>query len=308
MRGKRGFALVITLIVTALLVAITVEFIHEVYVETSLRHSYADAQQASLLASAGVSGAVKLIETTLTGQNYTSLNDPWAGPLQIEDETGKLYVTVTEESGKLDLNSMVFPNGTLNETYCGIARRLFSGLGLPTDALAAVSDWIDSDDAPRNMGAETPFYREKENPYAAKNAPLESYEELRMVAGFDHKILLKLNPYVTVYSESGGAPYAKINVNTAPAELLAALDEGMNAQLAARLVEYRRATPLEAPGDMVSVPGFETLGMALRDRVTVKGTVFRIQSRAEVNGTVRLIESVIRASGAQSTTLYWREL
>jgi general secretion pathway protein K len=44
-KNESGFALVITLIITALLVAVAVEFIHDVYVETSLSRSYADGQQ-----------------------------------------------------------------------------------------------------------------------------------------------------------------------------------------------------------------------------------------------------------------------
>jgi len=307
-RGKNGFALVITLIITALLVAITVEFIHDVFVETSLRHSYADAQQASLAAAAGASGAVRLVETVLAGQNYTSLTDAWAAPGEIRDERGTVRVTITEESGKLDLNSIVFPNGTPNDACYRSAQRIFSGLGLPLDMLEAVADWVDADDIQRSGGAETRFYGALEQPYAAKNAPLESYEELRMVAGIDDKALLKLNPYVTVYPENMGAPYSRINVNTAPAEVLAALDERMNSELAERLVEYRRTTPIRNPSDITAIPGFETVGIALRNKVTVKGTVFRIQSRAQVNETIRLVEAVVRMTGTQTTILYWREL
>lgn len=308
MREKNGFALVITLIITALLVAVTVEFIHDVFVETSLRHSYDDAQQASLVAAAGVSGAVKLIETTLASQDYTSLTDAWAAPGELKDERGSVKVTITEESGKLDLNSIVFPNGTLNDAYYRSAQRLFRSLGLAVDTLEAVADWVDSDDIQRSGGAETRFYKALEKPYFAKNAPLESYEELRMVAGFDDKTLLKLSPYVTVYAESGSAPYSRVNANTAPAEVLAALDERMSPDLAARLVEFRRTTPIRNPADIAAIPGFETVGIALRDKIAVKGTVFRIQSRAQVNETVRLVEAVVRSTGTQSTILYWREL
>jgi len=306
-REKNGFALVITLIVTALLVAITVEFIHDVFVETSLRHSYDDAQQASLLAAAGVSGAVRLIETTLSGQDCTSLTDAWAAPSELKDERGAVSITITEESGKLDLNSIVFPNGMLNDAYYRSAQRLFRNLGLAGDALEAVADWADSDDVQRPGGAETRFYQALEKSYSAKNGPFESYEELKMVAGFDDRALLKLSHCVTVYAESVGAPYSRINVNTAPAEVLAALDERMSSALVARLVEFRRAAPLRNPADITAIPGFETVGIALSDRICVKGTVFRVLARARVNETVRLVETVVRSTGTKSAILYWRE-
>lgn len=308
MRGERGFALVITLVVTALLVALTTEFIQDVFVETTLSHNFADAQQASLLATSGVDGAVKVIRLALNTQSYTSPNDPWAAPQAIEDVRGTLAVSISEESGKLDINSLVFPNGTVNAEYYETARRLMDRLGLPYNLCDAVADWIDQDDSQRSGGAESGFYRSLATPYGAKNGPIESYEELRLVAGFNETNLRKLNPYITVYADVAGTSLPRVNVNAAPAELLAVLHEGMNDDLAARIVEYRRKTPIKDPAEITAIPGLESVGIALQGRISVKGSVFRIQSRATVRDTVRIVEAVVRFDGAQPTVLYWREL
>lgn len=55
--GRRGFALVLTLVVTALMVAVAVELVHQVYVDTSLTRAFRDGQQASILAESGIEGA-----------------------------------------------------------------------------------------------------------------------------------------------------------------------------------------------------------------------------------------------------------
>lgn len=308
MRGERGFALIITLLVTALLVAVTTEFIHDVFVETSLGQSYADAQQASLVAASGVAGAIRLIQNEVGRREYTSLLDKWASPQKLEDERGSVKVTITEESGKLDINSIVFPNGKLNDAYYNIALRLLDKLQLPTELCATTADWIDADDSPRPSGAESGYYKSLQNPYSAKNLRLETYEELRMVKGFDEDILSKLNPYLTVYAETKGAPYSKINVNTAPAELLAVLDDRMTDDLAARIVETRKTTPLKSPSEITRIAGLETIGIALQGKIAVKGSIFRIQSRAQVRETVRIVEAVVRLGSTQSGVLYWREL
>lgn len=308
MKGERGFALVITLIVTALLVAITTEFIQEVFVETSLSHSYADAQQASLAAASGVDGAVKLLELSLKTQQYSSLLDPWAAPQTIEDDRGSITISIIEESGKLDINSIVFPNGTLNEDYYATARRLMERLGLSTGLCDAVADWIDTDNSQRSGGAETGFYRSLPNPYDAKNGPVESYEELRMTTGFDEAILRKLNPFLTVYAEIPGSQLSKVNINTAPADLLAVLNAEMNDDLATRIVEYRRKTPIKSPAEITGIAGLETIGIALQGKISVKGSVYRIQSRAQVRDSVRIVEAVVRLGGTQPAVLYWREL
>jgi general secretion pathway protein K len=131
---------------------------------------------------------------------------------------------------------------------------------------------------------------------------------LRLVSGFNDEILRKLHPYLTVYAESKGAPYSKVNINTAPAELLAVLNEQMNDELASRIVEYRKQTPIKTPSEISKISGMESIGISVQGKISVKGTVFRIQSRAQVKDTVRIIEAVVRVVGTDSTVLYWREL
>lgn len=303
MRGEKGFALVITLIIAALLVAVTTGFIHEVYVETSLNRSFTDAQQASLLADSGVAGGTRLLQTILGSQEYSSLLDKWAAPLEIPDDKGTLRVEITEENGKLNLNSLVFPNGELTEAH-PMAVRLFTALKISTDLCDAVADWTDINDEPRPGGAETTYYKSLPTPYQAKNATLDTLEELRMVKGFDDKTLEILNPLVTVYGDA----QTQINVNTAPAEFLAALSEQMTPELARRILEYRKTTPIKNKGEITRIPGLEGIGIGLQTKIAVKGSIYRILSHARVNETTRTVEAVVRINGQQSSVLYWREL
>jgi len=219
-----------------------------------------------------------------------------------------LRISITEESGKLNLNSIVFPNGILNEAYYGIAVRLFEKLGYSSDSIDVIADWIDTDDSPRAGGAESGYYKSLSTPYQSKNARLETYDELKLVSGFDDAALRSLYPYVTVYAESAAELYSKINVNTAPPELLAVLDERMTDDLAERIVEYRKITPLKSSSEITQISGMESIGITLQGKITVKGTIFRIQSRAQVRETVRIVEAVVRVIGTSSTVLYWREL
>ncbi|MBC8017168.1 MAG: general secretion pathway protein GspK, partial [Verrucomicrobia bacterium] len=94
MRGEKGFALVLTLIVTTLMVAVLVEMIHQVYVDVSISRSYRDGQQASLLAESGVTGGTKLLQLALLGKGYTSLSDAWAAPIKLDDETGIIEISI----------------------------------------------------------------------------------------------------------------------------------------------------------------------------------------------------------------------
>jgi len=312
LKNERGFALIITLLVTALLVALTAEFVNEVYVDTSARQSFVDGQQASLLADSGMTAAVALIKFKLPAQDYTSLTDLTSLALVLQAVDERVKVSIEEESGKLNINGIVSASGEKQVNYA-IAERLFKKLGLSPDLLDAVADWIDTNDEPRPSGAETPYYQGLKPPYVAKNAYLETFEELKLIKGFDAKTLELLQPYITVYPDTAGVLTAgiasfPININTARKELIASLSEAMTDELAERIIEYRQTNPLKTASDLGKVAGMESISLSLSTLVvksSQKGAVFRIISRATVNETVRVIEAVLR--DGQSSYLYWRE-
>lgn len=309
---NRGFALVITLIVTALLVALVTEFVTEVYVDTTSRQNYTDAQKASLLAESGVTGARGLLQRALPAKAFTSLHDIWAAPLDIPEESGLLRVTIEDESAKLSLNHIAGANGTfIDETdptgsYYGTALRLFRKLQMPAgDLCDAIADWVDDNDLPKPGGGETPWYAARKPAMAAKNARFDSFEELALVKGFTSDVLAKIRPFTTVHAENSVA--APININTAPKEVLIALDERITAALADQIIDYRKGTPFKDKADLVKVPGMERIATGLQSRITAKSSVFRIVAEARVNGTTRVVECVASFAGGAAACLYWRE-
>lgn len=307
-KDQRGFALVLTLLVSALLVALVVEFITEVYVDTTARQSYVDGQRASMLAESGVEGAKKILQLTLAAQNgVTTLKDQWAQPIEFPDESGNLRVTMEEENGKLNLNNLAGPNGEFNHFYSDPLGRLFKGLKLPSDDLLdALADWMDTNELPKPGGAESAYYLARKPSYKQSNAPLLTLDELAMVKGFDAKAFAKVSPFVTVYADF--AEGANININTAPKEVLMALDERISDSLAERIIDYRKLTPFKQRGELARVAGMESIVPNINITLSTRGSIYRIRSEATVNGTSRIIEAVVNLSVITSPqTLYWRE-
>ncbi len=147
------------------------------------------------------------------------------------------------------------------------------------DLAAALVDWRDSDDVITPGGAESEYYLLLAEPYYCKNGPLETVEELFLVAGASREILfgedvnrngvLKTNeddgdatepadnrdgrldrglwPFVTVYSAtpnttSTGQP--RININASPSQLTDLLRRTLSAErVAAVLDPIRRGRP-----------------------------------------------------------------
>jgi general secretion pathway protein K len=111
-----------------------------------------------------------------------------------------------------------------------------------------------------------------------------------------------------VYGDAApGAPAAPVNINTAPREVLEALDERISPELAKRIAEYRRLSPFKHPAELAQVAGMESIAPALLSSITTKGWVYRLRSDAMVNGSTRTVEAVVRLTGGSSIVLYWRE-
>ena len=312
MRGEKGFALVIALIVTALLVALLAEFVNEVYVDTSHSHNFVAAQQAGILAESGVAGGIKLLQVSSTlrlGEQYSSLLEPWAKPQKFDTDDGTVTVTIEEETGKLNLNTATSANGTAN-VYTQMFSRLLTRLKLSADLSDALLDWVDENETPHPGGAESSYYGTLKPPYPAKNARLETVGELALVKGFTPEALTKLTPCVTVYGNVSDAEFAgKINVNTAPKEVLASLDDRMTDDLIDRILDYRKTRPIKGMADFNSIAGIDAVSGAFADKITFIGTVYRIRSEGKVGESVAVTEAVVRTLGGTATpaVLYWRE-
>lgn len=305
LKNESGFALILTLVVTALMVAVVVEMIHQVYVDTSLSRGFRDGQQASILAESGATGGAQLLQLGLSGREYSSLSDRWATPLKLDDEVGSLEITISEESGKININALVTPGGEYEPFTLAALKRLGSRLKIQEDVWGSVADWIDSDDMPRSGGVESSYYRTLKPPYNARNGKLMTLTELSLVKGITPEILGKLRPYLTTFSDQAASPLPTININTAPKELLTALGDRIDERTAERIVEERRVQPFKSIGEFSRVPELNVIANGPgRGILGVKGNLFRITSVARVKDSGRTVEAVVRVPGG---VLSWQE-
>lgn len=304
-RDEQGFALVITLVITALLVALMVEFVNETYVGTSQSHNFVASQQAGIMSESGAVAARKLLELLQSSKQETSsFLDPWAQPMVLTDENGTLSLTVEEESGKLNINKIT--NATaVSADYFPMAQRLLTNLKLSPYLAEAVVDWTDNADVPPHPnGAKSTYYNALKPPYDVKGDKLETLEELGLVKGVTPEVLNRLKPFVTVYEAVPFEPATKININTAPKELIAALDETMTDDMVNRILEYRKTKPIKT---MADVTGDAPITSKLSTKVGYRGSVYRIRSEGKVGESIAVTEAVVRLSGSNSDILYWRE-
>jgi len=296
MRNEKGFALILTLVITALIVALAVELIHQVYVDTSISRNYRDGQQASLLAESGIIGGKKLLEFALSGRSYSSLSDTWAKPFKLDDETGEIEINVAEEDGKINLNGLVQANSTFEPNTRKILRRLGTLIDhpVPDNAWNNLAVWLDAKTPSQFSGEDSPYYMTLKPPYKARKGKLMTIGELSMVKGFTPEMVADLRPLVTIYSESTAASYSVININTAPTKVLTALDPQMSASMVEKIDKERRKGTFTSLGTLSAVSGLDAIVNGMPGMIDVKGKTYRITSVGRVKDSARTVEAIVR--------------
>lgn len=258
-RDKRGMALLITIMVISLLFAVTVQFNRTVRQLFFASATQLEGRNLLTIARSGLTIAAAMLEADGTANSYDTLQDPWAIPgeaaLAALFSRGTLQLEITDFSGKLQVNALAQTGGgqqgqneqNANENKEILKRLLLSGnFELESDQQAreivdAIVDWIDPDDVESDFGAEDGYYHSLNPSYGCQNGPITAIEELLLVKGMTPLLLFGvggrpgLADYLTAYGTDG-----KLNINTAPTELLQALHPLMTEDLAVELDEYRR--------------------------------------------------------------------
>ena len=91
-----------------------------------------------------------------------------------------------DESTKLNLNVLLI----LDQQLAGSGRTLLMALpGMTEDVADAILDWLDTDDTPREFGAEIETYSGMDPPYGTKNGSVDTVEELLLVRGVTPQLL-----------------------------------------------------------------------------------------------------------------------
>jgi general secretion pathway protein K len=235
-RHERGAALLMAMAIMAMAAVAATAML--VALSTWSRQSglVADHVQAEELVTAGGDWTrAMLFDDRRNSGDIDHAGEPWALRLPpIPFENGELAGRIEDQQGRFNLNNLV-RNGKLDVTQYARFQRLLSMLGLPGDLAGALADWLDADGIPQPTGgAEDGYYRGLSQPYLAANAPLVDLDELALVRGFDVGVRARLAPFVTALPGT-----TALNVNTAPAEVLAAVVDGLDLD-SARLLVARR--------------------------------------------------------------------
>ncbi|MEN4981771.1 type II secretion system minor pseudopilin GspK [Acinetobacter modestus] len=221
--SQRGVAL-LTILVMVALATILAATIAKRQTNTAENTGYLMRQDQSLLyaKSAEAFFSELLIQDSDNGSSIDHLQENWAKPMPpFTVEDGSVSGKLLDESGKFNLNNLVKADGNqVDDSARRWFEKLLQRVGLPAELSQAVIDWQDTNDEVTGaMGAESSYYQGLDPAYLTPNTKFHSIEELKLVRGFEGKNYDLIKPYVTALPEQ-----TKVNMNTAPALLLASID------------------------------------------------------------------------------------
>ncbi|MCK5902757.1 MAG: type II secretion system minor pseudopilin GspK [Cocleimonas sp.] len=170
-------------------------------------------------------------------------------------------------------------------------------LGSPESFADTLSDWIDKDDDVKSGGAESSYYQSQNVPYMTANASINHTSELLLLKGMDKKLFKKLEPFVASLPSD-----AKINVNTAEKEVLAAI--GFDSTTVEAIWNARNANPFENMDAFWNVDAVNTFfapnTIAAKRKANYEQTLttttnyFLLQGKVNINNARLYINTVFK--------------
>lgn len=288
-RRQSGVALVMVLWILLLVTISTSAYTLMARMDQLESHSILWGTKARMGAEAGVNLAVLALRDPDVLQRWV----PDGRSYQIWYQDMQLEIKVTDERGKLDINSA-------NEVTL---QDLFMGHGLELDEAqnlaAAVHDWTDADEMERANGAEADTYESFGLGIGPGNRPFVMVEELLQVLGMSWELFQKLEPGLTVYSQSNTPDPAY-----APVEALLALpdmtlDDALNFIAERHSQEAGSGLGVALPGGQVAMARGRGLTYSILAKATMPNDIWD-----QVEATIRLGGS---SDGRPYRILRWRE-
>ncbi len=307
--NRRGLALLATMMAVALMTVLVIDFTYSTSASFRSSANQINEIRADYLARSGVNVGLGLLaqdarNDALSQQAYDGLDELWAKPFPpLPVEGGSVELSIVDETRKLNINQLVnATNGVVNVAFGQTLDRLFQEIGVSPEILPAIIDWLDQDSVESQGGAEADYYMSLIPPYAPRNGPMPTIADLRMIRGVDDATFMRLKEFLTA------APESKVNVNTAPPEVLVAMipDLANQTSLLQTVLEQR---PFQNVGDLTKLLGPSLKGSQNSSALfATQSDYFTITGVGSYSGARSFVYATVRRNGVGPALLsFWHE-
>lgn len=252
-KKQEGAALIMTLLVVAIatLLAVSLADRNQLDIRRTSIHLHND--QAIYIAKGMEAWAIGVLDDDMAETEIDHPSEAWSIAIEPEAiEGGSVQGKIIDLQGRFNLNNLV-KEGKANNDQVKLFQKLLENLKLEPQLADSLIDWLDKDSEIRfPAGAEDAHYLNQVPARRTANTLLTSIRELEFIKGYDEKIVAQLAPYVCTLPGQ-----TKINLNTAPAQILSILVPELPQQSAKSLAESIASKPISKIEDFLEIPSIK---------------------------------------------------
>lgn len=299
-KNNKGIILLIVLFLIVLLASLILQFQFSMKTERRIAEHRVDA----LTASYKLRSKVELIKMSL----FKDL--PLSIPKEDEEEGSEessqkvtpeeiLGIKLYDASSRININHIINKKGKVNQPVKRSIEILLRDIGSDPSIADMIIDFIDPDEKGHHETDES------------INRPFQNITELALIPGIPSEVLqreskedsLRLFDLLTVFSKG------KININTAPREVLnAILLNPTNEDAVLNIIEQREIKPFKGVGDIYQIKGVSR-GMFgyFEKNLIAKPTVFIAEITVTENRITKNATAVFERGEKGVSLLFYKE-
>ncbi|WP_306391271.1 type II secretion system minor pseudopilin GspK [Telluria beijingensis] len=301
---QRGVAVVTALLLTTLAISIVASLFWQQQVQVRSMENQRLQLQTKWIQRGALDWASVILRQPFG--NRISLEQIWATPLaetrldqyiereriQGENFTASLSGQVFDAMARYNLNNLA-SGGVRDPVETEVLAKLLTNLRLEARLARPIADFV---------AAGQPLTVDLANPAAGPQTPRRGtpmpvmrVDDLLAVQGVKPEAVEALRQFVIVLPAEG----TKVNVNTAPAEVLAAVLPGCSLSQATTLVEQRKRIPWNDIGQFTSE--LQCQGDSqVQPKIDITSTFFLVQSRIRLDRAALDAESLVQKGSLAS--------
>jgi general secretion pathway protein K len=303
---QRGVAIITALLLTTLAITIVASLFWEQQVQVRSIENQRTQLQMQWILRAALDWAALILREDARQSNVDTLDEPWATPLaetrldQYVDDSGSdpgttdtlLSGHISDAQARYNLTNLC-PDGTINKEGVAAFARLLNNSHIDPALAEATAEMMAAAKAGRVPGTASPETQTGPIPMN-----LTQVDDLLAVPGFTPAILQPIRDFIIFLPNP-----TPINVNTAPAEVMAAAIDGLSLADANALVASRGNATFRyisdfaerLPENSISVSNLEA---------SVATNYFLVDGKVRMNRAELAVQALVHRDGT-NTQLIW---
>jgi general secretion pathway protein K len=277
-KKQQGVVLVLALFFVALAAMVAYWMMSGLERDTQRTRLLLRNVQAVYFADAAIMWAKQQLRDNLINRRPKQLID--ACPIKLPSQTVNDYIistTIEDAQSHFNINNLT--DASSQEDFKRLVAGVSPGISdsQVQEIIRAVIDWI----TPNTQENEyQQYYLHLSPPYRAAHQAMISVSELQLVKGITPTLFSQLKPYVTALPGK-----TKINIQTAPALVLASLSPSMTIATGQSIEAYRQNNPFVSEDDFLKSDIIKNHPISeedLKEKITVKSSYFLVKTEVAI--------------------------